>query len=78
MRTSCSACLMPFKMDPGSRQNPDYCSYCQKDGKFCFTGTKAEFKQMCYTQMLKHGIPNWKAKFFTFMINFAPHWKRGK
>ncbi len=67
---------MPFTMDTGERRNPDYCSYCQHDGKFRFTGTKKEFMRMCQQQMVKHGLPSWKARFFSFMIHFAPHWKK--
>ncbi len=67
---------MPFAQDPGTRINPDYCSYCQKDGKFCFKGTRKEFQAMCYEQMLKHGIPKLKAKFFAWTIRFAPHWRK--
>lgn len=70
------ACLMPFTQDTGKRKNPNYCSFCQKDGKFCFKGTKKEFQKMCYEQMRKKGISLLKAKFFTYMIGFAPQWKQ--
>lgn len=67
---------MPFSKDPGVRQNPDYCSYCQTDGKFTFEGTRKEFQAMCYKQMRKDGMGALKAKFFTWCIRFAPQWKK--
>jgi hypothetical protein len=66
---------MPFKMDEGERQNLDYCSYCQQDGKFKFEGTRKEFQQLCYSSMRKSGMGVLKAKIFTWMIRFAPQWK---
>lgn len=78
MSKSCAACLMPFSMDEGKRENPDYCSYCQKDGKFCFEGNRKEFQEMCFRAMREKGISPLKAKFFTFMIRFAPHWKKNR
>lgn len=73
---NCRACLMPFAADDGERKNPEYCSYCQKDGKFAFTGTRKEFQKMCYEQMVKHGTPKLQAKYYAFMIRFAPEWKK--
>lgn len=67
---------MPFDQDTGERQNPEFCSYCQKDGKFNFEGTKKEFQAMCHKAMREKGMGAVKAKFFTWCINFAPHWKK--
>ena len=76
---SCESCLMPFDKDPGKRENDKYCSYCFKDGKLCYEGNDVnEFKKVCYENMLKNGTPKWKAKFFTFMVGFAPRWKSTK
>lgn len=74
----CESCLMPFTMDPNGkhRESDIYCSLCYKDGKLCFEGNIHEFKKMCYTAMTnEHHIPKWKARFFIFMIGFAPRWK---
>lgn len=70
---------MPFSKDPNHVDGCPYCSYCAPDGKnFCFSGTRQEFQKMCYQNMQKHGMPWILAKFFTFMIRFAPEWKEKK
>jgi hypothetical protein len=76
---SCKSCLMPFDQDTGARENEDYCSLCFKDGRFCYEGTDVkEFKNRAYISMRAKGINPVKAKFFTWMIGFAPRWqKRG-
>jgi len=76
---NCDMCLMPFNQDPGVRDTDNYCSYCHHDGELSYKGNDVrEFKAMTYQQMRKRGI-NWPmAKFFTFMIGFAPYWKRVK
>ena len=67
---------MPYKMDTGERKNPLFCSYCQNEaGEFTFTGTRQEFQKMCYEAMKAKGMGTLKAKFFTWTIRFAPHWK---
>lgn len=78
MSNTCTACLMPYSMDTGERQNPEYCSYCQKDGQFCFEGSRKDFQDFCYKAMREKGMGALKAKIFTFMIRFAPHWKQKK
>ena len=75
MKNACAACLMPFAHDTGERKNPEYCSFCQKDGKFTFEGSRKEFQEFCYSAMRKSGMGALKARFYTFMIRFAPHWK---
>lgn len=73
----CESCLMPFSKDPGIRESDKYCSYCFKDGKLCYEGNDVEeFKKVCYENMTKGGINKMKAKFFTWMIGFAPRWKK--
>ena len=70
---------MPFVQDTGLRDTENYCSLCHRNGEFHYKGSDVnEFKKMVYGQMLERGISKWKAKFFTFMINFAPHWRRIK
>jgi hypothetical protein len=74
---NCDMCLMPFSQDPGVRDTENYCSYCHHDGAFSYTGTDVqEFKALTYAAMRKKGIGWAKAKFFTFVIGFAPHWKK--
>ena len=74
-RNNCSACLMPFSVDPGNRESGQYCSYCFHDGRFCFDGTREEFQKMCKEKMIESGMSKMRAAFFTWMIRFAPHWK---
>jgi hypothetical protein len=72
----CESCLMPFKMDPGVRENEKYCSYCWKDGKFTFEGDFGDFQKTCYDAMRKQGMGKMKAGFFAWLIRFAPRWKK--
>jgi hypothetical protein len=75
--TMCESCLMPFSKDTGVRENPRYCSLCFKDGKLCYEGNDLkEFQKICYESMRSRGMNKLKAKFFTFMIRFAPRWKK--
>ena len=74
---ACESCLMPFAKDNGVRENPRYCSLCFKNGKLCYEGNDLkEFQKVCYESMLKSGMNKWLAKFYTFMIRFAPRWKK--
>jgi len=74
----CVMCLMPKKFDDGVRENKNFCSYCFRDGKVCFEGSKKEFVNMCEMNMKKIKIPFLKRKFFGFMISTqAPYWKKG-
>jgi hypothetical protein len=67
---------MPFSQDPGIRESEKYCSYCFKDGKLCYEGTDVkEFQKRSYESMVAHGMNKITAKFFTFLITFAPRWK---
>ena len=76
-KKNCDMCLMPFSQDPGVRDTDNYCSYCHHDGEFTYKGNDVnEFKAITYQQMREHGIGHIKARFFTWMIGFAPHWKR--
>ena len=75
--TTCESCLMPFDKDPGVRESDKYCSYCFKDGKLCYEGSDLkEFQKVCYTNMRAKGIPFLLAKLYTWMIRFAPRWKK--
>lgn len=73
----CESCLMPFDKDPGVRESDRYCSYCFKNGKLCYEGNDVnEFKKVSYENMAKGGMNKIKAKFFTWLIGFAPRWKK--
>lgn len=75
--TMCESCLMPFSKDPGVRENERYCSLCFKNGKLCYEGTDLkEFQNVCYKSMRERGINPITATLYTFMIRFAPRWKR--
>lgn len=71
--------MMPFSKDKGVRESEVYCSLCYKDGKLCYPGNDlAEFQKICYESMRKNGTPYLLAKFYTYMIRFAPRWKNKK
>lgn len=73
----CKSCYMPFKKDTGVRESEDYCSLCYKDGKLCYEGNNLkEFQDTAYKSMLESGTNKFLAKFYTFMIRFAPRWKK--
>lgn len=73
----CESCLMPFAKDPGERENDRYCSLCFKNGKLCYEGTDLkEFQKVCYESMLQSGMNKFLAKFYTWIIRFAPRWKK--
>ena len=75
--TMCESCLMPFEKDTGVRESDKYCSLCFKNGKLCYEGTDLkEFQKMCYESMRKNGINPLTARFYTWMIRFAPRWKK--
>jgi len=74
---NCESCLMPLAKDPGVSGSDKYCSYCFKDGKLCSDGNDVnEFKKVCYENMIKGGMGKLKAIFFTWLIGFAPRWKK--
>ena len=67
---------MPFSKDPGNRESDRYCSLCFKNGKLCYGGNDLqEFQSECYAGMLRRGMHPLTAKFYTFMIRFAPRWR---
>jgi hypothetical protein len=68
---------MPFSKDTGVRENEKYCSLCFKNGKLAYEGNNLkEFQKACYESMRNRGMGPLKATFFTFMIRFAPRWKK--
>lgn len=75
--TYCESCMMPFAKDPGTRESDKYCSLCFKNGKLQYEGDNLqEFQKVAYESMLARGTNKWLAKFYTYMIRFAPRWKR--
>ena len=74
---NCESCMMPLSKDPRVSGSDKYCSYCFKDGKLCYEGNDVnEFKKVCYEEMRKKGTNPLLAKFYTWMIGFAPRWKK--
>lgn len=78
----CESCLMPLGKnleDSGTEKDgtksEKYCKYCYQDGKLLYEGSLKDFQNICYGEMRKHGMGFIKAKFFTWMIRFAPRWK---
>lgn len=68
---------MPFANDAGKRESDKYCSNCFRDGKLCYEGNDVkEFQAESYKRMRAHGMGAMKAKLFTWMIRFAPRWKK--
>lgn len=75
-KTMCESCLMPFDKDSGLREDSRYCSYCFKDGKLCYEGNDLkEFQRVVHETMVRNGMNHLQARFFTWMIRFAPRWK---
>lgn len=74
---SCESCLMPFSKDTGMRESEQYCSLCFNNGKLCYEGNDVkEFQKVTYTSMRQKGMNVIAAKFFTWMIAFAPRWRK--
>ena len=77
MKNSCESCLMPFTKDPGIRESERYCSYCFKDGHFTYQGDdREEFQKLCYRAMLDKDMNPFLARLYTFLIRFAPRWRK--
>ena len=77
MNQYCESCMMPFAKDTGKRESDKYCSLCYKDGKLCYEGTDLkEFQKVVYDSMVARGSNKLFARFATFMIRFAPRWKK--
>lgn len=67
---------MPLSQDTGVRESEKYCSLCYRDGKLLYEGDLKGFQKVCYEGMIKKGMTPLVAKFYTFMIRFAPRWRR--
>ena len=76
---NCESCLMPFDQDPGPRESDRYCSLCFNHGKLCYEGNDLRlFQQKCYEGMVARGMNKYQARFFAWMIRFAPRWRKVK
>lgn len=70
---------MPFSQDTGKRESDRYCSKCFSGGKLTYAGTDVKlFQEKSYQAMRESGMNPVKAKFFAFLIQFAPRWKNVK
>ena len=74
---NCESCMMPLSRDPGVSESAKYCSYCFQGGKLVYEGNDVnEFKKASYEKMVEGGMNKLKAKFFAWMIGFAPRWRK--
>lgn len=70
--------MMPLDEKHGQvgRENERYCNLCFRDGKLCYEGNDLkEFQRRAYESMRSQGMNLLAAKFFTFLIRFAPRWR---
>ena len=86
----CQSCLMPFDKDPGRRaasaqgsgepkKSDKYCSLCFKNYKLCYEGNDLkEFQKICHEAMTYRGMNPLLAKLYTFLIRFAPRWRKSR
>ena len=73
---SCQCCLMPLTADPGTGASERYCSLCFQDGRLNADGASLrEFQRRAYLGMRQRGVNPVTARFFTFMVRFAPYWR---
>ncbi len=68
---------MPLSADPGTPEHDSYCSLCYRDGAFLYGGDDVkEFQRISYEGMIASGMNRFLAKFYAWMIQFAPRWKK--
>lgn len=61
------------------RENERYCNYCFRDGKLTYEGNDLkEFQKRSYEAMVGQGTGRLRARFFAWIIRFAPRWKSGQ
>jgi hypothetical protein len=71
--------MMPLSKDPGPRESDKYCSYCFRNGALTYPGNDLQvFQKASYDAMVGKGMNKWQAKFFTYLIKYAPRWKGAK
>ena len=66
---------MPLDQDPGVSESEKYCSLCYRDGKLCYEGDLKGFQKAAYEGMRRRGMRPLKAKFFAWLVRFAPRWR---
>lgn len=74
----CESCLMPLDEKHGQmdRENERYCNLCFRDGKLCYEGDDVKkFQRHAYEGMRNNGVGPLAARFFVFLIRFAPRWR---
>ena len=77
MSIVCHMCMMPMVMGPTPPEKPHYCSYCFRDGELVYKGTDVkEFQTLTYRALREKGTSFLTARFFTWLIKRAPHWKQ--
>jgi hypothetical protein len=69
---------MPFTKDPGTREDARYCKFLFPERKLCYQGDLKDFQKICFDGMRKQGVGPLTARFYTFMIRFAPRWRERK
>lgn len=79
----CESCMMPLGAnleDAGTEadgtKSHKYCKYCYQNGKLLYEGNLEDFQKMVYEKMVERGMWKPKAWFFSWMIKFAPRWKK--
>lgn len=73
----CESCMMPFSKDHWKRESEKYCSYCFQNGKLTYEWDDLkEFQALCYAGMKESGMNPIMAKIYTWMVRFAPRWKK--
>jgi hypothetical protein len=66
---------MPLSKDPGVRESEKYCSYCYRNGKFTYEGDLKGFQEISYNGMVQKGMNKYLAKFYAWVVRFAPRWR---
>jgi len=71
--------MRPLAMSPVRLEREHYCSFCFNSGEFVYKGNSVkEFKKITYKALRAKGTKRITAWFYTWMIGFAPHWKRSQ
>lgn len=81
LKGNCASCLMPLAKDPAgvNREHELYCSYCYKNGQFCYAGSDLKgFRKAMIDAITARGESKLKAYLFAFMAGFAPRWRKAK
>ena len=74
---NCECCMMPLSKDPKNSGSEKYCSYCFVGGKLLAEGMSLkQFQEKSYQGMVEHGMNRIMAKLFSYMIRFAPYWRK--